>query len=424
MYTNARLLVLPWMFAALTGCLFSAAVADAAATKDRVYQFGDDPFENGIVGQPASGSSDSFAFGTTDFHELTASGTPMYVSAASRPGASGTERGMAFDGVNEFLFIDGAFSTMPGVGSGGLGIPSQADGQVLYSNAVNWTNITNRYIDGWVFPTGAAATGRQDVVNDTSQFSIFITAPTGPDRFWAMSHGDPGGNTGATPGVDVVVSDTAVEFNQWHHVMQRSFQGDAVLYLNGVGIAHTTNNSDTTPENPTATANNNYNFVLGASVNKTTNFFAGTLDNFVLGVAGNNSDQVAAPPLPAGMNWGAVDMAVDNDYIRVALDGIDLGDVNLDGDVDQEDVDIFTANWLQTKTLNGFQFGDLETRMVGDFNFNGIVNLADAIVLRNGLIAANSGAVLDLSSLVPEPTSALLLVFGLVSAAGLRRRRG
>ena len=437
MYTKARTLVSPWMFAALSGCLLSAAVANAS-TLDRYYQFGDDSFETGVaVGAPITffGTTvDSESNGGSAFHDLnTSDGTatgPKYADTdatggSNRPGARATEFGVSFDGVNDHLFIDGAFSSAVGVGSGGLGIPSQADGQATYGAVVNWTGINNRYMSGWVRPTNAAAAGRQDIIADTSQFSIHITGPT-PTRVWAMSHGDPGGNTGTTPGSELAESTVPVAFNSWTHVMQRSFSGDAVLYVNGVGVAWTTNNSDTTPEDPTATANNNYNMVFGAGVNKTSNFFAGELDEWRLGVEGNNSTTAAAGGLPAGMNWGNVDMAVDNDFIKQTLDaaGNKLGDVNLDGVVDINDVNEFKSNWLKTYSLNNFQFGDLNSRMDGDFTFNGVINLNDAIVLRNGLIAAGAGALFDLSDLVPEPTSMLLAVFGLVSLVGVRRRRG
>jgi hypothetical protein len=267
---------------------------------------------------------------------------------------------------------------------------------------------------GWVRPTGAAAVGRQDIISDTSQFTIFISAPDAGIRYWGMTHGDPNVNDNDV----IVVSDSAVNFNAWAHVSQVSYSGDAVLYVNGMAVTHTTNNSDTTPEDD---ANNNYNFVFGAGVDKVSNFYAGEVDDWEFSVFGNNTGN-AGPPL--GQNWGNIDLAVDNDFIRQALIGKPLGDVNRNGVTDAADLTLFKLNWLSEKTINGFRVGDLSTRDVGDLNIDGIVNLADAVILRNGLIAAGSGAAFDLGDLVPEPGSMFLAVFGLMSVAGMRRRRG
>src|SRR5688572_6499814 len=115
MNTNARSLVFPRMFAALAACLVLASVAQAAGSKDRVYQFGDDPFENG--GNPAAlvgtgmftGTSDSFAWDpivAQDYQELSPGGTPTYVNtvATGRPGAIGpVELGASFNGTTDHL---------------------------------------------------------------------------------------------------------------------------------------------------------------------------------------------------------------------------------------------------------------------------------------------------------------------------------
>jgi hypothetical protein len=268
-----------------------------------------------------------------------------------------------------------------------------------------------------VRPTGALA-GRQDVVSDTDQFRIFISAPDAGVRYWGMQHGDTNVNDN-----DVLVTSTeAVTLNAWTHVMQRSFNGDAVLYVNGIGVAHTTNNVDTTVETAVTGDVNLVNLVFGGGVNKTDNFFAGQLDNWALYVNGDNST-VTGPP--AGMDWGDINMETDNDFIKQAVAGKPLGDINLDGSTDEDDITVFIANWLSEKDINGFEFGDLETRQRGDFDYDGDVDLNDALVLRNGLLAAGSGAVLDLSSLgsVPEPTSLVLLVSAFAAAFGWRRRR-
>jgi hypothetical protein len=421
------------LVALVAGSLLPAA-ADASY-KDRFYQFGDDvtehPSGNGTVapisdfGNTSVDTIPNIAPGIDGFHDVTyntvvgASVAPKYVrtdsTTTNRPGAAATEWGLTFDGVDEALFIDG---TAPAANqlTGGLGIPSSSDFDPKYENLINWTNISTRHMEGWVRPTGAAAPGRQTVVSDTEQFQIFVSAPVSGVRYWGMQHGDTVAND---PDV-VVTSEEAVEFDEWTHVMQRSFQGDAVLYVNGLGVAHTTNNTDTSTE-----AANPANLVFGAGQNKTSEFFAGQLDNWNFYVSGDNATQTGPP---AGMDWGAVDLATENDFIRQTLEaaGNKLGDVNLDNSVDEDDVAVFIANWLSEKEINGFEFGDLETRMRGDFDFDGEVDLDDALVLRNGLLAAGSGAVFDLSGLgsVPEPGSLVLLATGLAAVFGWRRRRG
>jgi hypothetical protein len=196
--------------------------------------------------------------------------------------------------------------------------------------------------------------------------------------------------------------------------MHRTFtNASAVLYVNGVAVAGTTN-----AYNTTALA---ANIVFGASTDQSTNFFQGQLDNFAISVAGDNS------ATSGGKNYGTVNLATDNDFIRQTLVGKPAGDVDLSGSIGPNDVTVFVANWLKSKQVNGITVGDITTRALGDLNFNGIVDIDDAYILHHALVGAGAGA-LDASLLsgiglsAPEPSSIVLALFSLAGVCGFVRR--
>ena len=368
-------------FAALLLVVVTSTAA-SAATKDRFYQFGDDTTENPVVGQPPASdfgptTVDSAAIGPGDFSDLSYGTGPVYVNtnALTRPDSVAGEWGLTFNGVDTSLVRT----------NGSLGSPAIGDDEAAYAGNPNYTGITTRLMEGWVRPTNLAL-GRQDVVNDSTQFGIFIS----DDDKWSFAHG------GTT-----ITSTSAVSFNAWTHVMHRTFTNTAgVLLVNGVAVAATPNDYDA-GFNLATTAKN---LVFGANVDQAANFFAGQLDNFSIYISGNNSAQIN------GANWGEVNLATENDYIRQQLVGKPVGDVNLSGALDAADVTAFVANWLSAKVVNGVTVGDLTTRAKGDFDFSGVVNLDDAFTLHQALIGAGAGG-LDFSLLganVPEPSSLLL----------------
>ena len=199
--------------------------------------------------------------------------------------------------------------------------------------------------------------------------------------------------------------------------MHRTFTNDAAaLLVDGVAVAATGANYNVAPPTTAPTLD----LVFGASSNQLANFFQGQLDDFSIYVSGNNTGQ------PGGRDYGAVNLATENDFIRQRLIGIQQGDVNLNGGPpNATDVSIFVANWLSARQVNGVTVGDLTSRMVGDFDFDGVVDLDDAFTLHAGLLAAGAGAGLDFSALgigVPEPASWLLAAVGLAALAGRWRR--
>jgi len=102
--------------------------------------------------------------------------------------------------------------------------------------------------------------------------------------------------------------------------------------------------------------------------------------------------------------------------------------VNLDGSVNQTDVNLFVANYGTTKVVNTRVVGDLATRQLGDLDIDGDIDLTDAFTLRQALHGFGSGS-LNLSGLaglgsnVPEPCSLVLAVLGVVALVSGRRRQ-
>jgi hypothetical protein len=96
-------------------------------------------------------------------------------------------------------------------------------------------------------------------------------------------------------------------------------------------------------------------------------------------------------------------------------------DLTNDNIVDMDDVDLFVDNWLYQKVVGNQVIGDLETRMKGDFNFDGYVNLADWEIL-NELAPPGAGAAAwAMIQGIPEPNS--LVLAALTALGGLVRRR-
>ena len=283
-----------------------------AGTPDRTLRFGDDPAEAPTARRHAERARigaltlDSQVFNTvagspTRPTSALPAGRPTLMQAPGRwPGPARLPARSGCSSMAQAM----CSSTL----DRGLGVPAQADDNYGSgtNNAPGYANITTRYIDGWVRPTGGAGT-RRDVINDTARFGIFI----GTDNNWGFRNGTTTVNT-----------TTAAPLNTWTHVMHRTFGagGGAALLVNGIAVAATPNGYATG-----AQAAADLPIVFGAGLNQTSNFFAGQLDDFVLGVAGNNTGQ------PGGRDYGALTLATDNAFIRQNLMGVNAGDINRDG---------------------------------------------------------------------------------------------
>jgi hypothetical protein len=108
-----------------------------------------------------------------------------------------------------------------------------------------------------------------------------------------------------------------------------------------------------------------------------------------------------------------------------------MGDVNLDGVVDANDVNAFVANWRYD---SGSASGSLTSWKHGDLNHDGKTDVNDFFLLRNamnGVIPAGALTALfgnnpppsNTMGLVPEPTAAALALVAAAMAAFARRGR-
>jgi hypothetical protein len=330
-----------------------------------------------------------------------ATGKPKYIDvsvtsanlAQVRPGAASGNRGVLFDGVDDFL--------------NGLRFnnPNTAPGTVQYTPAGpnNYNGVFTRGFQLWVYPNSTASTVNQWIVRDTQQHGMGINN----QGEWQLSYN----NT-------TVDSNTPVTFNQWHHVMvamPASLPNREVLYVNGVGVAARQSNYTTSD------AANAFSLVVGADTGDTaptlgdSDRFKGVADELEMFVWGSTYDANTNTVT----NLGQFSFATDNAYAASHLTGV-AGDVNQSGGVTQADVDAFVSNWQFQKLVNNVQVGDLTTILKGDLNFDGITNLSDMAMLRAAIAGSGSGSSFDLTALnnlsVPEPGTYLL---GAMALAGL-----
>ena len=358
-----------------------------ATTVDRNYQFSGNALDSA---PPAD--------------DLTENGGPTYVNvqALGRPGAAGGELGLQLTGASS-QYLSGVI----GLGSPPEGAP------------IGVTYPESRLMQVWVRPT--LDTGaRQEVVSDTFQFGIFISATD----TWGHTYGSDGGVDAAHLGDDFDTG-APVTYNAWTHIMQRTFENDGVvLYINGVAVDRF--QADYEVATIAITPTPNRSIYVGADSGGDANFFTGQIDNLKLAVAG----AVAG----GGPDYGPVSLAADNDYIAFALPnmGFVTGDVNGDGVVNgtgtgpaaTDDVKFFIDHWLAERRVDNILVGDLTSRTtLGDLNFDGRTSLADWSILRTAHVA---GAGLDLEALlagVPEPSTAAIAAWAALVFCGLARKR-
>lgn len=413
-----------------------------AATPDAVYLFGDNSelSENGApnveVGQGAGADIPGFTyddFGNsivlTTFRDLapgpdTAGQRPIYVNTAtlqypgSTFGSGTTGIGIQFDGVNDHLR------------GPGLGYPQDGDNAFTDAFADAYFTLTTRLMEGWVRPTNLNGT-RQDVVNDTYQFGIHITS----NNTWGINFGSTNGT------VDTVTFDSGVtlastlDANGWAHVEHRTFDAAAAaLYVNGKLVIRTPNGAPFYHGAAVSATANDLSLVFGANLAGDANFFKGQLDNFRLLIAGDNRGLTTN-----GMNYGRVDLSIDNDYIA---SNVIRGDANGDGIVNgngtgpaaSDDVTFFVNHYGQRQFVNDTNgnsvvAGDITSvTTMADLDGSGQTDIFDWYILTQAHIDSSGIGSIDIGALlsnrgVPEPSSAMLIAIALATLAFKQRSR-
>jgi hypothetical protein len=392
--------------------LFTASYASAAFTLDRNYRLGDGDNDSGTptagaqVGSTTS-TGDTFdnagTPGTGTLHDLTPHGGPVYASVTGRSLAAGSTLGVRFDGVDDFLtgFRLGLPSTSAAAtGSTQIGL----DGVTPVVGTLDYAGIVNRGFQFWVNPTDAAiGGGTRAVVLDGNQHGVLISAA----GTWVMRYAGTDFDTGVPIKLDAVNGG-------WSHVMLvRPFgaAGGARMYVDGNGIGAAAggyNGADATYLTLGASTGNLSDLDPGNDPGMG-NFFAGVIDDLKMFVLGTSTN---------GVQYGQFDFATDNEVAAAGLAGVNPADVNRSGAVDAADVNVLLANWRSSNTFNGIVVGGLSLRDQGDLNLDGVVDLRDAVILHNGLLAAGAGTGLDFSLLgVPEPASCWLFAVALAAAA-------
>ncbi len=424
------------MFATVALLLMACAPIRADVQNDREYRLGDDTLEGASAGITLGSGPGNVAPGRTldgvgpsgAFLDIQVIGTPTYVSITGRPDGVGG-LGASFDGPGsgDFLQTPVSMNAPSHMWDSGVFFPP-TDGNRDF--ALNYEGIFAHGIQAWVRPNAATQGVRQDIVIDTLEHGIYITAANN----WGLLFNDFN-----------IASAAPVAFGQWTHVMQlagfndpddgRSNSGGALL-VNGIAVA--TSGQVSPDSNAQLYSFNEGALSIGSNQAGDANLYHGLIDDVRLLFWGNNSRE-SAPPGEGnsvnrvGQDWGNLNLAEDNDWIRneLATRGVTSpADVNLDGSVNMTDVTAFVPDYGTVRRVNNMQVGDWISRQNGDLNFDGVADLKDAFILHNGLIGAGFAAGLDFSLLggnVPEPTAAIYLGLLLVlctcgRCTGIRRR--
>ena len=196
------------------------------------------------------------------------------------------------------------------------------------------------------------------------------------DGFWQLNSGGSAGE---------VVSQTAVNYDEWNHLAVLRGGNNGTLYLNGGVIAR----NDGFWNGPGT-------LYLGVGVNEEEPFF-GVIDDFLI----------------SGFGDGSFDQFADIKFDFQVCPNLDVN--NLDPCImDQDDY----AVWSDNVGFNNEQgVGDISTLYQGDVDDNGRVDFFDLLIIRElAMQAANP------QMAVPEPTSLLMTLLAVVMLGVTRTR--
>ncbi len=252
-----------------------------------------------------------------------------------------------------------------------LNFPERSPSSIFTTGGtIDYSFIRDRGFQLWVLPQTAA---RADIVMDTNQHGALIAN----GRF-AMRYVNVDYDTGVT-----------VTPNTWYHLMVVRPQGSgrgSIMYVNGNAVA-AANGSYAGEDNPAL--EETAPLVIGANTGTglqpgLLNRFQGLVDDLEMFVMGLNGAK----------DYGEFVFERDNKYAAF-FRPVNAADLTGNNIVDMADVDIFVDNWLFQNRLNWTQtvqgvveprslvVGDLSSRMKGDFNYDGSVNLADWEILND-----------------------------------------
>lgn len=408
-----------WSFAGpvaavVLACVISgsaSAVVPPPPTLDRNYRMGDDPTEAAVAGATV-GSANPSGVATRDSQgvsgqqqliHLTPNGGPLYealptVSGGPVPKRPDNGTGLAIrlnpTATSQGQYLKTGFEqalNYPALTYSSIGQPG---------GTLDYTYISDRGFQLWVLPQTNA---RADIVMDTTQHGALINSGGN----FAMRYI----NADYDTGVPVVP-------NTWYHLMViRPFGASrgSIMYVNGKAVARasgvyrgedSSTNEETTP------------LVVGASTGTSgilvgsQNRFQGLVDDLQMFVMGLN----------AGHDYGDFVFERDNQYAAFFKPS-NIADVNGDGAFNATDVSVFASNWLSQNLVNGIAIGDLTSRVKGDLNYDGTVNLKDWDILNDAHPAAAAAAMALIGAAVPEPSCLCLLVLSLAGGALTVRRR-
>jgi hypothetical protein len=381
----------------------TSSVLQASVTTDRLYLFGDDILENGTDGQPMGGLTSGFTYDSVGdettgmmlpgaFIDLQANGGMLY-SSQTRPGAPANMVSASFDGMDDYLVGRrlGYPQTSATSTAATLTPPPL---EVTGPGPLDYVGISNRGFQLWVNPTTVGGS-TQTIVRDTAQHGLAI----GTNGHWILRYGGQtiDSNVGAQAGV-------------WAHAMvvRPTLNSGSSLYINGVAVA-TALGSYTLTDNTA--------LQVGANLSGTTptEFFAGTLDDMEMFVAGTST---------AGrVRYGVFNPRLDNDYIASHVTST-FGDITLDGNFDGADVTAFVNGWLKENKVGSILVGDFNSYQKGDLDFNGIVDIGDAVAFNTAMSGAGMGNLFTMlgDTTVPEPSSAIMVSLTLFMSTVRRPR--
>lgn len=379
---------------------------------DRNYRMGDgDPgaANGGLVNVTRDDAGLTGQNQLIDVTAFTKSGPkPTYVTIAGRPDG-GTGLGIQFNvNASDKNFLRSAPDEALNFPEKS---PSAVDG-TLPGGTLDYAYITDRGFQLWIRP---AATTQQHIVMDTNNHGVMINSAG--KLTMKYSNQD-------YPGLTTVVP------NSWYHLMVvRPFGpgNGSILYVNGVAEAAATGayQGEDVPNDEIAASNqDNSPLVIGANTAESpltlaaNSYYRGVIDDLQMFVIGLN----------ATSDRGEFQFDRDNKY-AAHFKPTNAADLTGDNAITMADVTIFANHWLDEKVLSWTQggtqrslaVGDLSSRMIGDFNYDGRVNLSDWAILNN-VNPAMGAAAMAMIQAVPEPAGIALGVFALTTLAAARRR--